>query len=295
MEFPAKLASPAKLNLFLKIKHRRNDGYHELESLFQTIDLSDEILISFAAGKEDEIIFNLPKILSKENTISKTLALIRERAAARGKEVPPLAIRIIKHIPAGSGLGGGSSNAAVLMKWLNLYFDLGFSLEELVKLAAEVGSDVPFFLYGGLAIVSGRGENVTPVSIDVEATVLIAVPRVRVTTVEAYRLWDEDQIVEEKVISLEEAIDQLKKRDFSKRSLFYNSFEAVIRRHYPEIDTVFQVFEQNNLRPALSGSGSAVYAFVSPEANDLAKIKLELEAKKVKMFVAKMLKAGAVE
>lgn len=298
MKQPFRLFSPAKINLFLKIKSLRDDGYHEIESLFQTVGLADEIIISPNKSGADFVTFDLPGIPSHKNTVSSALALVRETARKSGRDFPPLRIMVKKKIPPGSGLGGGSSNAAAVIKWLNDFFGLKFSQEELQRLAEKVGSDVPFFLYGGLALVSGRGEVVKPLELEIEAPVLIAVPPVHVSTAEAYRLWDRHYgsgEVDASDVSIEEAIDQLKKGDFSRKSLFYNSFEPVVRQRYPEVDETFKIIEKYGLKPALSGSGAAVYSFIPADFENLAKIKLELGAKRVKMFVAKTLKDGVAE
>jgi len=298
MEHPLRLFSPAKLNLFLRIKALRDDGYHEIESLFQTVDLTDEIIIKPLSSGPDRISFDIKDISPHENTISRALQLMREAAGESGKKIPPLDIVVKKKILPGSGLGGGSSNAAAIIKFLNNFFNLGLSIKKLNRLAAEVGSDVPFFLYGGLALVSGRGEVVRPLKIEVEVPVLIAVPSVHVSTAEAYSLWDryyECNSGDSVDVSAEEAVNQLKTKDFSKRSLFYNSFEPVVRQYYPEVDEIFDVLQEYGLQPALSGSGAAVYSFIPAGFKNLAKIKLELSSKKVKMFVAKTLKDGAME
>jgi 4-diphosphocytidyl-2-C-methyl-D-erythritol kinase len=148
--------APAKINWTLEVLGRRHDGYHEIRSVMQTIDLWDE----FWADRSDEPIFETTarKPLSDDDLIVLAARALEERL---GRALPAR-IRVEKRIPVASGLGGGSSDAAATLRLLNRLYRLNLSREEVVKVAACLGSDVPFFVYGGTALVEGRGERVTP-------------------------------------------------------------------------------------------------------------------------------------
>jgi 4-diphosphocytidyl-2-C-methyl-D-erythritol kinase len=169
-----KTLAPAKINWTLEVLGRREDGYHEIRSVMQTIDLCDELL----AERSDETSF--------ETTTGKRLKdddlMVRAARALEIRVGRALAaqIRIEKRIPLASGLGGGSSDAAATLRLLNCLHGIGLSNEELASVGAEIGSDVPFFVYGGTALVEGRGERVSALR-DVEgAWLIIVVPEVQI-------------------------------------------------------------------------------------------------------------------
>lgn len=173
--------SYAKVNWLLRILHRRADGFHELETLFQTIDLHDEI--DFARAERDTISCDDPSIPADASNLAlRAVALLREV-----RDVPPVAIRIRKRIPAGGGLGGGSSNAAVTLRAVNALFNLGVRDDELHRIAGALGSDVAFFLVGGTAYATGRGEVLTPMEAVGPIPLLMVLPEERVATPDAYR------------------------------------------------------------------------------------------------------------
>lgn len=152
-----RVVCPAKINLGLRVLGRRSDGFHELATIFQTIDLAD----SLAAERADALVLDvddpdLPR--DGANLVLRAATLLRERVpAARGAGAR---LRLSKAIPVGGGLGGGSSDAAGSLVLLDALWDLGLDRETLLALASEVGSDVPFFLLGGTALGTGRGEMV---------------------------------------------------------------------------------------------------------------------------------------
>lgn len=150
-----KLASPAKINLFLRVLRRRSDGFHELASLFQSIDLCDQLQISF--NGTDELHCNAPNIpIDSSNLVWKAVNLFRQKT---GRQFS-LKIILDKQIPSEAGLGGGSSNAATALWGVNCLLDNPVSQKELFQWAAELGSDVPFFFSSGTAYCTGRGEVV---------------------------------------------------------------------------------------------------------------------------------------
>lgn len=157
------LVAPAKINLTLEVLHKRDDGYHELATVMQTIDLCDRVRIEDA----DEISLQVmgPAAGGAPADVTQDLA---HRAAMRMaywlKEPRGARIRVEKHIPAGRGLGGGSSDAAAVIRGLNLLWGLDREPSSLTRSAAEMGSDAPFFIHGGSALCRGRGEKVDPLA-----------------------------------------------------------------------------------------------------------------------------------
>jgi len=148
--------APAKLNLTLEVLAKRPDGFHEIRSVIQTINLCDSL--HFRLSQSIKIRFNVPNLIPEESLVSKVASLLHEATGcAKGA-----AIEINKRIPLLSGLGGDSSDAAATLRGLNKLWGLGLSRGELLELASQLGSDVAFFVYGGTAVVKGRGEMVTP-------------------------------------------------------------------------------------------------------------------------------------
>jgi 4-diphosphocytidyl-2-C-methyl-D-erythritol kinase len=169
--------SYAKINWALRVTGKRADGFHDLETLFQTVSLSDEL--TFAPAERLTLSCSEATIPVGESNL-----VIR---AARALGGPPVAIHLIKRIPAGGGLGGGSSNAAATLLALDRMFFLRTSPERLRQIALALGSDVPFFLEGGTAYATGRGEKLVPLTPSPRIALLLLFPRERVSTPDAFR------------------------------------------------------------------------------------------------------------
>jgi 4-diphosphocytidyl-2-C-methyl-D-erythritol kinase len=171
--------SYAKINWALRILGRRGDGFHDLETLFQTISLHDDITIE--AAPRLTLSCDDPTI-----PVDETNLVIR---AARALGAPPVSIHIRKRVPTGGGLGGGSSNAAATLLALDRMFDLRTTPARLREIALSLGSDVPFFLTGGLAYATARGEELTPLPPSF-VPLLLVLPEERVSTTEAFAMID---------------------------------------------------------------------------------------------------------
>lgn len=150
--------TPAKINLTLEVLGKRQDGYHEIRSVVQTIDFYDEI--RFEESRNDIYISDLPGWEGAQSLVSKTVDLLRHVTGIN----QGVRIKVSKRIPLVSGLGGDSSDAAATLKGLNELWSIGLTQSQLHELAAQLGSDVPFFLYGGTALMEGRGEKITPLA-----------------------------------------------------------------------------------------------------------------------------------
>lgn len=176
--------APAKLNLGLKILRRREDGYHDIASVLQTVDLCDRLRFTPAAAGETLVRCDHPDVpAGPENLVSRAVEVLRrETGVDRGVRVD-----LDKRIPTGAGLGGGSSNAAAALRALDRLWGLRLGPERLSGLAAELGSDVPFFLGGGTAIATGRGERIRPVDWQDEFWYVLVYPGFPVSTARAYQ------------------------------------------------------------------------------------------------------------
>ncbi len=250
------LTAQAKINLHLEITGLRDDGFHTINSIFQLVSLADLIKIStkkdtgFYSLKGN---FNFPR---EHNLITKALKLFREVTGLHdGVE-----IECIKKIPAGAGLGGGSSDAASVLKGLNLLFNAGLSSKEMAEAGSTLGSDIPFFFGTGTAVVMGRGEEVKGIETLWDLPVVIIDTGIHVSTQEAYRKFDEySNHSPAKIGALE---DEYRK----KPSLwpFYNDFFTVLDLEDPVYrNCINRLKSFGALYSAISGSGSAVFGIFS--------------------------------
>ena len=176
------IEAPAKLNLFLEVTGRRADGYHDLLTIMQTVSIYDSLKFE---DSTDGITFatdstNIPS--GGDNLVVKAAIMLQEHANCR----QGASIHLTKRIPVGSGMGGGSSDAAAALVGLSLLWDLKLPDEETHGLASRLGSDVAFFLHGGTAVCRGRGEQVTPIDDIPETTYVVVYPSVKVSTKEVY-------------------------------------------------------------------------------------------------------------
>ena len=250
-----KYYSYAKLNLGLKVLNKRKDGYHNIHSFFIEIDLSDELI--FKSSSNFDLTSNykgdIQFPLDNNNLIYKAYKLMYSKTDLIDSEY---SIFVKKNIPLGSGLGGGSSNAATTLKTLNQLWDMKLSQERLEKLGLTLGADIPFFIRGGFQLVEGVGEKLVSLDIDIVKKLyfLIVVPPIYISTLEAYGLLNKP---------LSPKLSHSKFPPVSKPiawQLFDNDFENVIGKTYPEINEIkHSLASCGALFSGLSGSGSAVF------------------------------------
>ena len=164
--------APAKLNLTLEVLAKRRDGFHEIRSVIQTINLCDSL--HFQLSQNIEFKSSMPDLIPEDSLVSKATSLLRQATGCSNGAT----IEVSKRIPLVSGLGGDSSDAAATLRGLNKLWGLGLSPPELLELASQLGSDVAFFVYGGTAVVKGRGEVVTPLPSLPHMWVVVMVPPV---------------------------------------------------------------------------------------------------------------------
>lgn len=292
-----RLRSFAKINLDLRVLHRRADGFHEIRSLFHTISLADRIDLEFRPGNRTDVSTVCAGLdLSPEKNLAHLAALaFLERAGARGG----VRIDITKHIPAGGGLGGGSSNAASILLALPSLTGKTLPADELLALAAELGSDVPFFLLGGAAIALGRGEEIYPAPDLPAVTGLLVTPGVAVSTAEAYgrlarpeanaasaRIVREfsSQFVPWSAASRRDTNDEASRALPLGSGLGVNDFEAVVFHSHPELkDWKLRLAKTGALHAMMSGSGSSLFAlYATPE--EARRAEAELPGDRIRRF-----------
>lgn len=239
-----RVQSHAKINWSLRILRKRDDGYHEIETLFQTISLHDTL--TFRKGEALSFSVDEPSIPADETN------LVMRAARAIGS--PPVVIDLQKRIPAGGGLGGGSSNAAATLVALDRIFSLGRS-SELPAMAAGLGSDVPFFLQGGMAYATGRGEKLTPLPAPAAVPLLLLLPEERVSTAEAY-----GSVVHYSAPLGEERVRKIVEGDFLAHAAeLMNDFEPVIFERLPRLrELKRRLLTAGAAWAGMSGSGSTI-------------------------------------
>jgi 4-diphosphocytidyl-2-C-methyl-D-erythritol kinase len=261
MEPALALPSFAKINLHLQVVGRRVDGFHDLCTVFQTISLYDTIEVR--PSHEIEMTCNDVRIPSdSRNLVIRAATMLCETYDVRcGAE-----IHLNKRIPAPGGLGGGSSNAAVTLLALAKLWGLGLEPADLHPLAERLGSDVPFFLYGGTALGMGRGEIVEPITEFVEEYVLVVTPNVAVATREAFKRLSLPSLTkQESKRKLQICRFDLESADF-KYTAFKNDFETTVFAAYPEVERVKNsLLDLGAERSMLSGSGGSVFAVFDKE------------------------------
>lgn len=243
--------SPAKINLGLNIVGRRADGFHNLETIFIPILLSDKLIFS----KSDEFRFNTnSKQLneSKDNLILRSVKILE----INSKRKILVDIFAEKIIPIGGGLGGGSSNAALTLKAINKLFQLGFRFTELSEFASELGSDVPFFLNPVPSYAESRGEILFPLDLELSCPILIVNPGIKIDTGWAFgKIKPSKPVKNLREIIIEKKNDITEYRDYIK-----NDFEEIVFKEYPILREIKKDFYNQGAKFALmSGTGSTVY------------------------------------
>jgi 4-diphosphocytidyl-2-C-methyl-D-erythritol kinase len=270
------LPSLAKLNWNLRVLRKRPDGYHELSTVFQTISLSDAISFSLSDGGDVVLECEDPLLSTgPDNLILKAASALKGlsgcNAGAR--------IKLVKRIPFGGGLGGGSSNAAVTLMGLAKLWDLRPDRRELMQVAAQLGADVPFFFVGGTAQGSGIGEKLVPIAEASVQHLLVVSPGVTVSTAEAFKALNLSALTKDRG---EDILSVSYAGAFSSLSLpevLFNDFEAVVFEMVPQVERAKRSLVSVGASAALmSGSGSSVFGiFENRESLEFARRELERE------------------
>ncbi|WP_166170391.1 4-(cytidine 5'-diphospho)-2-C-methyl-D-erythritol kinase [Acinetobacter sp. SA01] len=245
-----RVPAPAKLNLFLHITGRRDDGYHELQSIFQLIDLYDWLEFSQTASPEISI-NGLNSVDLEQNLIFKAIQILKPYA----KAYSGLNIRIEKNIPMGAGLGGGSSNAATTLIVVNQLWQCGLSIEQLAELGLKLGADVPVFVHGRNAWAEGIGEHLTFIDLDQKQYIVLK-PDCFIST----QLLFSQKTLTRDTKPTKFCAYQLKPFNFG------NNFEPLAKSLYPEVNEAMQYLDQFGIAK-LTGTGACVFTEVTADMN----------------------------
>ena len=246
--------APAKLNLFLHITGRRQDGYHELQTVFQLLDFGDRMAFEVSNNGIFSLHLNSSKDVETDtpldnNLVTKAAVLLRLEA---GNPLLGASISLNKRLPSGAGLGGGSSNAATCLTALNQLWELNLSTDKLCEIGVKLGADVPVFLRGQSAWAEGIGERLSPVELG-DNWYLVVSPKCSVSTAEIF--------CHEHLTRNSQAI---KMADFLAGSA-RNDCESVTRKLHPEVDQAFEILAQfADFR--MTGTGSSLFASFASEA-----------------------------
>jgi len=246
---------PAKINLGLWILGRRPDGYHEIDTIMQSVALEDELLLTESAGGLTLTARGLPLPGDTPNIVERAWSLLAgERSISRG-----VSARLTKRIPIGGGLGGGSSDAAGFLLGVNRLLDLDLEAGAIHSIAARIGSDVPFFLRGGTARATGRGDQVRHLCPAPSAWVVLATPPLAVSTTWAYGRAKIALTLQGGSASM--LAVAIERRDWlAIASHLHNDFEDVVLPEFGVVARLRRVLEESGvLGSLLSGSGSTVF------------------------------------
>jgi len=285
MASPKKLQfkTPAKINLGLHIHKKREDGFHELETILQMVTWFDELQLEGTSEKV-ELFCDTPEIPNDEtNLVVKAARLLQKHFPGSCAGVN---ITLKKSIPSGAGLGGGSGNAAGVLLALNHLWDLKISRENLIAISAELGSDVPFFLMSPCAIGTGKGEILEPINNPINLYILMIYPNLPLSTPWVYGNLKLKLTKHKNNISI--LANFLMRSEFAQLgAALYNDLEPVVFKRYPEILEIKNELLRSGAGGALlSGSGSTVFGIF--DKPDLAKKALaRFAGKKHKAFLAK--------
>ena len=235
------LPSPAKLNLFLHILDRREDGYHNLQTLFQLLDYGDQLSFSINKQPEINVISDLKDVKPQDNLVFKAARALQQATnCSWGCE-----IQLAKKIPMGAGLGGGSSNAATTLVGLNSLWQCNLSHDQLAEIGSDLGADIPVFVKGLSAFAEGIGDKLTPITLD-EFWYLVVTPKIKVSTEQIFchsELTRNAQAIKIRALSEE---------------LYRNDCQSVVETLYPEVKQVSDWLKRYG-NPLMTGTGASVY------------------------------------
>lgn len=251
-----RLRAMAKINLGLDVIRKREDGYHEVRMIMQTIRMYDVLDIRKRQNPGISLSTNLPYVPSDErNLVYKAAKLLMDEFDIK----EGLSMRLSKSIPVAAGMAGGSSDAAAAFVGVNRLFRLGLSQEELMERAVRIGADVPYCIMRGTALAEGIGEKLTPLSAMPEGYVLIGKPGINVSTKTAYENLKLDAV--EKRPDIDGMIQDIQNKDlYSMTEKMVNVFEPGLMEKYPVIWEIRDFMEERGaLKAMMSGSGPTVF------------------------------------
>ncbi|MGO9117238.1 MAG: 4-(cytidine 5'-diphospho)-2-C-methyl-D-erythritol kinase [Desulfomonilaceae bacterium] len=247
------IKTPAKINLFLRVLERRPDGYHNIETIFQAVDLQDELIIEKTS---DASVLTVPGFSNLENEENLVTKAIRRLELQIGRDLPAK-IELNKNIPVAAGLGGGSTDAAAALIGVCSLFNLDLSEGAIYEVARSLGADVPFFLNGGSAVGEEVGDVLTPIDLPLDYSILLVNPGFSVSTAAVYQELSSSLTGLARDGKLWTMIQEHQHLE----DLLHNDLQAVAEGLYPEISEVRIFLKRNGLNKTLiSGSGPTVFA-----------------------------------
>jgi 4-diphosphocytidyl-2-C-methyl-D-erythritol kinase len=262
-----RLAAPAKVNLHLEVLDRRADGFHDLRSLFQAVDLADTLRLERTGSDGPVTVRGMPELPRESDLVVRAIELFRRRAGVR----EGVAAEIDKRIPIGAGFGGGSSDAAAALRCLQALFGSPLDEAALDDCAQALGSDVPFFLHGAAARVEGRGERVHRLAPRTDFTIVAATPEESVATADAFAWLDADRGAGRATgrVRVRPAAGDARALERAYLSLspdewpFGSSFDESVAGRRPAVAALLDRIEACGAAAHLTGSGSTVIALFS--------------------------------
>lgn len=250
-----------KINLGLYIENKRNDGFHNIKTVFYPVALSDVLEISLSNTTTH---LNMRGI-KIEGNIESNLCIKAYRLLSKDYNLPPIQIELLKAIPHGAGLGGGSSDAAYMLKLLNNFFNLNINDLQLINYASQLGSDCAFFIKNKAVIASEKGDFFKEIELILRNySIIIVKPPINVSTPDAYK-WvkPRNEIIDIEYIIMH-SINEWK-------DLLTNDFEFSVFKKYPEIEHIkTKLYENGALYSAMSGSGASVFGIFKDEIPDIS-------------------------
>jgi 4-diphosphocytidyl-2-C-methyl-D-erythritol kinase len=249
------LLAPAKINLFLHVTGQRSDGYHLLQTVFQLIDLSDEVTLHKTEDGQITRLSGAQNIPAEQDLVIRAAKLLQSKTQTNFG----CTIELKKKIPMGAGLGGGSSDAASVLWGLNELWETGFSRQELMTLGLQLGADIPFFLLGKNAFAEGVGEVLHPLELS-EKTVFVIYPQTHIPTVDVFK--SPDLTRNHPTVTISDFIESPIQEQFG-----CNDCEKVVVQKYQAVADAIEWLRQKAplSSPRMSGSGSSVFAIVEPD------------------------------
>jgi 4-diphosphocytidyl-2-C-methyl-D-erythritol kinase len=279
-----RVTTPAKINLFLRVLAARPDGYHDIETLFQAIDLYDELIIEETTGESCLVVPGRPDLETEANLIMRAARWIEKKT---GQSLP-VKVELIKRIPVAAGLGGGSSDAAATLVGIRSLFGLDLGDDDLRQGAVALGADVPFFLRGGSAVGEGIGELLTPVNLPMNYSVLLVCPAFSVSTGVIFREFSKILTGEGREGRLWPRLQQAARVE----DLLHNDLQSVTESMHPELAGIRQLMHDAGLKATLmSGSGPTLFGITAPDEVDNIKRHMPRE---LNFVVARPVRRGIV-
>lgn len=271
------IKSNAKLNFGLNILNKRDDNYHNIDSIFVPIDLYDDLEINYT-GKNGKIIihtYSINKISTEENIIYKVYNEFYKNLKLKknNTEKKEVIVKLKKNIPIFSGLGGGSSNGAFFLKSLNKYYGNIFSIEEMINFSKNISADIPFFLYNTPSRIKGIGEIIEEIKINFKVNIILIKPNFGISTKLAYE--NIKKIDNVKYSNIEKVVEGLKKNDVK---LVESNIENVLDQGLFTNNDIIEFKKKftllfENIKLNMSGSGSCFYIFDYYNSNLIEKLK----------------------